>query len=420
MAIGYLMSQYPMTSLAFVRREIAELETRGLQVARFSLRKWSEELVDPSDKEEVGRTRVILGEGAIGLAAAVVSTILRRPVKFVSAVALMLKIGWRSDRGLLIHFVYMAEACVLLRWVRETKIEHLHCHFGRNSTAVAMLCAALGGPSYSFTVHGPEEFDKVKAIALEEKIKRAAFLVAISSFCRGQLFRWCELRDWEKIHVIRCGVDDTYLASGDLALPADRRFVCLGRLSEQKGQLLLLRAASQLATEGFAFKLVLVGDGPLRAEVDKLIESEGLGDRVEVTGWASGAEVIDHLLASQVMVLPSFAEGLPVVLMEALALGRPVISTYIAGIPELVETGKCGWLVPSGSIEDLARAMREALEAPVERLQEMGRIGAERVARLHNVRVEAGRLAALFEEYCTIRADEARDPSCGSVMSRNS
>jgi glycosyltransferase involved in cell wall biosynthesis len=338
---------------------------------------------------------------------AVLSTAFRKPVGFARAAALMLKIGWRSDRGMLIHFVYLAEACILLRWIMESKVEHLHCHFGRNSTAVAMLCGALGGPSYSFTVHGPEEFDKVKAISLGEKIRRAAFVVAISSFCRGQLFRWCEIDDWKKIHVIRCGVDDAYLTPGARPLPAGRRFVCLGRLSEQKGQLLLLRAAGQLVAEGFDFEMVLVGDGPLRGEVDALIESEGLRDRVQVTGWASGPEVFEQLLASQVMVLPSFAEGLPVVLMEALALGRPVISTYIAGIPELIEDRKCGWLVPSGSQEDLMRAMREALEAPPERLQEMGRLGAERVARLHNVRAEADKLAALFEQHCTFRGSEA-------------
>ena len=141
---------------------------------------------------------------------------------------------------------------------------------------------------------------------------------------------------------------------------------------------------------------MLVGDGPLRAEIEALSARLGLQNYVEVLGWASNSEVRQHILASRAMVLPSFAEGLPVVLMEALALGRPVISTYVAGIPELVEPGVCGWLVPPGSIEALTAAIRVALQLPVEKLQQMGASGAERVAQRHDASIEASFLAALF------------------------
>jgi glycosyltransferase involved in cell wall biosynthesis len=259
-----------------------------------------------------------------------------------------------------------------------------------------MLCHALGGPPYSFTVHGPEEFDKATEIALEEKIKRAAFLVAISSFGKSQLYRWCDRNQWSKIHEIHCGVDELFLKQPYIPVPDQPRLVCIGRLCEQKGHLLLVEAAGRLAAEGLKFRLVLVGDGPLRTQIQAMIAQLGLQDHIEITGWASNSEVQQHILASRAMVLPSFAEGLPVVVMEALALSRPVISTYVAGIPELVEPDTCGWLVPPGSVEALTAAMRAALQLPVEKLEQMGRVGAERVAQRHDAALEASKLAVLF------------------------
>jgi glycosyltransferase involved in cell wall biosynthesis len=190
-----------------------------------------------------------------------------------------------------------------------------------------------------------------------------------------------------------------FLAQPYVPLPTEPRFACVARLSEQKGHLLLIEAVCQLASEELKFKVVLVGDGPLRDEIEALIDRFHLKDYIEITGWATNSEVQHQILASQVMVLPSFAEGLPVVIMEALALSRPVISTYIAGIPELVEPDKCGWLVPSGSAEALASAMRAALLSSVEELAAMGKLGAKRVAQAHNAALEAQKLAALFQRY---------------------
>ena len=194
-----------------------------------------------------------------------------------------------------------------------------------------------------------------------------------------------------------CGVDADFLVHPHVPIPAAPRLVCIGRLSEQKGHLLLIEAASKLAVTGLDFKLVFVGDGPLRSEIEQQIAQLKLQNNIEITGWASSDEVREQLLASRAMVLPSFAEGLPVVIMESLALNRPVISTYVAGIPELVEPGVCGWLVPPGSAEILAVAMRAALEAPLEKLEEMGKAGAQRVAQQHNVDLEAKKLVALFQ-----------------------
>lgn len=409
MTIAYLVNQYPKVSHSFIRREIAGVEACGIGVARFSIRSCGSELVDEVDKLELEKTQVVLEIGKFGLLFALIRVAITRPVHFLSALWLMLQVGWHSERGVLRHFAYLAEACVLLRWFSDLGITHVHAHFGTNSTTVAMLCRALGGPPYSFTVHGPEEFDKALEISLTEKINRSAFVVAVSSFGKSQLYRWCTHEQWSKIHVVHCGVDKLFLKQPHVAIPDRPQLVCVGRLSEQKGHLLLVEAASRLAAEGLLFKLVFVGDGPLRPEIETLIARHGLQDHIEITGWASNTEVQQHILASRAMVLPSFAEGLPVVIMEALALERPVLSTYVAGIPELVEPGVCGWLVPPGSVEALTAAMRTALQLPVETLEQMGRVGAERVALEHDAVSEASKLAALFPSNIEKSQDRASD-----------
>jgi colanic acid/amylovoran biosynthesis glycosyltransferase len=397
--IAYLINQYPKVSHSFIRREIVGIEKSGIKVERFSIRSCGSELVDIADKEEEARTRVILGVGLGGLLWGLASVGFRKPIGFLKALRLTIQLSGRSDRSIVHHLAYLAEACVLLQWLLQAKVTHVHAHFGTNSTTVAMLCKVLGGPPYSFTIHGPEEFDKVESLSLVEKVRLAAFVVAISSFGKSQLYRWCEHEQWSKIHVVHCGVDHSFLAQSPIVLPPEKRVVCVGRLCEAKGHLLLLEAMKQLMAEGLQFKLTLVGDGPLRTEITTLAAQLGLEDSVEITGWSSNSEVRQHIRSARVLVLPSFAEGLPVVIMEALALGCPVISTYVAGIPELVESGVCGWLVPPGSVEALTAAMRHALQMPAEDLEQMGRRGAERVAQQHVAEAEASKLAMLFQSY---------------------
>lgn len=397
MNIAYLVNQYPKTSHSFIRREILAIEAAGVPVQRFSIRAIQSEVVDAADHQEAKQTRYILSVGGKGLITHTLRTLLTQPQKFWQALKLAWKVGKRSDRGRLLNLVYLTEACVLRRWLTDANITHLHTHFGTNSATVAMLCHVLGGPPYSVTVHGPEEFDKPGAIALTDKIQRAAFIVAVCSFGRSQLYRWCDYPDWEKIQIVHCGLDAMFLNHPIIPIPTEPRFVCVGRLSEQKGHLTLIQAAAQLAAEGRQFKLVLVGDGPLRGAIETVIRQCHLEQHIEITGWATNTEVQEQVLAAQVLIAPSFAEGLPVVIMEALALHRPVISTYIAGIPELVQPGKSGWLVPAGSVEDLAQAMRVALQTPHDQLAQMGDTGAEIVAQNHNAQTEAAKLIKLFQ-----------------------
>jgi glycosyltransferase involved in cell wall biosynthesis len=258
-----------------------------------------------------------------------------------------------------------------------------------------MLASALSGIPYSLTIHGPSIFQAPERWALGAKIRRSAFTVCISDFTRSQCMLQVPHTEWDRLHVVRCAPDAAFLEEAPTPPATRPRLVWVGRLSEAKAVPLLLAAARRLTADGVDFELVMVGDGPLR----KLVEAELAGElagRVRLAGWLPAADVKREIAGSRALVMPSFAEGLPMVVMEALALGRPVVGTCIAGIPELVEPGVNGWLVPAGSCERLAAALREAVEAPPERLAAMGRAGRQAVERLHHPAREIEKLEALL------------------------
>lgn len=394
MRLAYLTTAYPEVSHTFIRREIRELERRGHSVLRLSVRRPISKLVDPRDVEEVPRTRYLL-EQRLALAFATLAA-LANPSRFLRALATALRMSGRSDRGLVRHLAYFAEACLVRTILVRERIEHLHVHFGTNAAAVALLARQLGGPPFSVTMHGPDEFDAPIALSLGDKVRDAAFTVAISHFASAQLRRWSQPADWPRIAIVHCTVGDEFEKPAEPIPAHANTFVCVGRLSAQKGQLLLIDAFAQLVAEGADARLVLAGDGDLRDAIEARIAQHDLGARVTITGWVSGDEVRALLAASRALVLPSFAEGLPVVIMEAFALGRPVITSYVAGIPELVEPGRSGWLVPAGAVEPLVAALREALDAPVARLAEMGAIGRARVLADHTAPGQVTVLEGLF------------------------
>ncbi len=396
--IAYFINQYPKVSHSFIRREILALERLGFEVQRIALRGWNDALADPDDLEERERTQYVLRGGLLQLLFALLRTLARTPMRFVAALQLVWKVSRDADRPLAYHLIYLAEACRMLPWLHKFGARHLHAHFGTNSTEVVMLVNALAGPSYSFTVHGPEEFDKPQFIHLGEKIRRSKFVVAISSYGRSQLYRWVELAQWPKVHVVHCGLEAAFHEVPHSSPPDVPRLVCVGRLCEQKGQLLLIHALAQLAQRGIPCELVLAGDGEMRPEVEALIAHHGVQERVRITGWISSAQVRAELLAARALVLPSFAEGLPVVIMEAMALRRPVITTAVAGIPELVRNGESGWLVAAGAIDELADAMASCLATPTAELAVQGEAARKRVLQRHSIDTEAAKLAALFRQ----------------------
>jgi glycosyltransferase involved in cell wall biosynthesis len=394
--IAYLVNQYPKISHTFIRREIAALEKLGVEVARIALRGHETGSVDSSDASELKKTRYILKASLGEMIACVAGAFLRSPGRFCRELLSTFKLGRRSDGGAFRHIAYFVEACVLKSWLGKSRVNHVHAHFGTNAAVVAMLCKRLGGPTYSFTVHGPEEFDRPSRLALTEKVAEAEFVVAISSFCRSQLYRWARLSDWDKIQIVRCALDPEYFVT-KASRPTDKpKLLCVGRLSEEKGQLLVVRATRRLVEQGIEVEVILAGDGPLRSQIENEIRVNHLEKVVQIAGWVDNERVKALLLESRALLIASFAEGLPVVIMEAFALGRPVISTFVAGIPELVENDSNGWLIPAGDVELLAQAMRDAVQADPVRLTAMGETGRQRTLERHNTSVEAAKLEELF------------------------
>jgi glycosyltransferase involved in cell wall biosynthesis len=401
--LGYLINTYPRASHTFIRREIQALERLGYLVQRFAMRSDRAALVDPGDIAEDLRTEHVLEAGNGWLMAYAFGWMLRRPAPALRALRLALSCGARGAAGgpgtggRLRHMIYLIEAAYLARRCRDLQIGHLHAHFGTNSATVAMLTHAMGGPQYSFTVHGPEEFDAPTALSLDTKIAQAAFVVAISSFGRSQLYRWAALADWPKLRVAHCGIEPDRFPE---AVPLPRggpHLVAIGRFSPQKGFALLIEAIAMAAPGLPELHLTLVGDGELRGEISSLIAQHGLGTRITLAGWQSEAGVRRALDAATALILPSFAEGLPMVVMEAMANGRPVIATAIAGIPELV-TAETGWTVPAGDAEVLAHAIGALAAMPANHLAAMGAVARARVFARHDVDIEAAKLAVFYKE----------------------
>jgi glycosyltransferase involved in cell wall biosynthesis/GT2 family glycosyltransferase len=396
--VAYLVNQYPKTSHAWMRREIEGVVAAGVEVDRYSIRRVDEPLVDPGDQRELAATTFLLEQGARAIVWSTLLLACTRPRLFARALALTWSISTRHPRGRFFHFVYLAEACLLVRLLERRPAAHLHAHFGTNSATVALLAHTLGGPAFSFTFHGPEIFESISPRCLRAKIHAARFVVAISHHGFSALERWSDPSHWHKLRLVRCGTDETFLGTAPTPLPKEQRVVCVARLSPVKGHLVLLEALAQLVEEGFDPQLSLVGDGEFRAVVERRAEALGLAPRIRWCGWLGGEGVRREVLAARLMVLPSFDEGLPVVFMESLALHRPVVSTYIAGIPELILNGRTGWVVPAGSVDHLVDALREALTMNDDALMDIAKNGARAVKERHDSAREAARLAALFEE----------------------
>ncbi|MCI1004764.1 glycosyltransferase [Herbaspirillum sp. C7C8] len=397
MRIAYLTSVYARASDTFIRNEVLELRRRGHEVQTFSIRREAGDAAVSADvKSEQASTDYILENGLPRLLGVTLLTILRSPGRVLEVLKLAHRTRAGGLRPALLHVLYLIEACYLARRLTEQKIQILHNHIAENSATVAMYASMLSGIPYSMTVHGPGIFFHPVAWALGEKVQRSAFTATITHFCKSQCMLFSDVQAWSRLNVVRCGVGPAFEDAPALPIPAVPRLVFVGRLCAEKGVPLLIEAVARHVSAGKPCELVLVGDGPLRPFIEKAMVSGPLAKVIRILGWKSSAEVRAEIECSRALVLPSFAEGLPVVVMEALALSRPVISTRIAGIAELVEHDVNGWVVSPGSVDELVAAIDQATSASVERLQEMGLHGAKAVRQKHHLGTEVSKLEQLF------------------------
>lgn len=390
--LGYLMNAYPMTSTTFIRREIEAMEELGAEVPRYAIRPWAEALVDPKDKHEQGQTFYLLTGRLGALAGDAVHELLTNPFGLFRALKDWWRL-WRNGGGLVRHVAYLLEAISLKRRALADGVAHIHAHFSTNTAAVALLSYKMGGPGYSFTTHGPDELVDVGPSSLQLKLQNARFGAAISHYCKTRLALAGGPGVWSKLHIVRCGVPVAEFSPSEAGFKPNAPFVCVGRLCPQKAQVLICEAVAEVVKTSPEVKVVLIGDGEARGDVEAAIEAHGLQNNIELLGWCENSQVRKIVGTARALLLPSFAEGLPVAIMEAMALERPVISTYIAGIPELVDRD-VGWIIPAGSSAHIAQAMSAALSASPESLSTMGKEGRKRVLDHHDVKSNAAKLLA--------------------------
>jgi colanic acid/amylovoran biosynthesis glycosyltransferase len=397
--IAYMTGEYfRLSPFVFIQREVESLRALGFRVDVFSIRGLADpkEAVLASQREEAERAFVVLPTPPLRLIKAHLTFLAARPRWYVRAVRLAWQTRPPGLRAALRQAAYFAEAAVVAAEVRRRGLAHLHNHLSGSSGTVAMLAAELGGFSFSLSEHGPDIFFQPTWWRLDEKFRRASFVRCISDFCRSQAMIFAPPECWDRLHVIHCGVDPGQFGMRDHS-GQGRRLLFVGRLSAVKGVLVLLHAMARLRRRFTDVVLTLVGDGPDRGRIERTVEALELKEHVALLGYRSTEEVRELLVHADVFVLPSFAEGVPVVLMEAMASGVPVVASRIAGIPELVEDGVSGVLVPPANSDALARAITRLLEDPSlrRRLAERGRAVVERE---FDIRREVAKMACLFEQ----------------------
>jgi glycosyltransferase involved in cell wall biosynthesis len=394
--LGYFSNTYPVPSATFVRGEILAHEAAGVPVRRYAIRPFEGELVDPADLREAWLTAYLLDPSLKALVGPALREAVVNPLRFLRALGRAARMAVVPGGRGAYNFAYLLEAVRLKALTRADGIRHLHAHFSTNSASVAMLCKLLGGPEYSFTVHGPDELPKMKTDGIAAKVGHARFVVAITDFARRAIIDAAGAKLADKIEIVPCGLDmPRFSVAGPIAAD-NKRLVCVGRLCWQKAQVRLVEAVAQVRNAHPDMHLTLIGDGDTRPEIEALIQQHALHDQVTLHGWGTNDEVRAAIAGSRALVLPSEAEGLPIVIMEALAMGRPVISTRIAGIPELLDDG-CGWLIETRDLPALAGALDDCLSADPSRLHALGAEGRRRVEVRHDQARNAARIRKLID-----------------------
>ena len=395
MRIAYLTGEYPRATDTFIQREVANLRSMGASVDTFSIRRTGDEhIVGEEQRRERDRTFYILPANLLNIVTAHLSLLFSSPQKYLQTIKLALSTSQPGLQGFIYQLFYFLEAGIVAKKVNERQIEHLHNHIAEASGTVAMLAAQMGGFTYSFTLHGPYIFFKAYQWRLDEKIKRALFVCCISDYARSQGMIFAPIEKWNRMHIIHCGVDPCLF---DVASHQHQgeRLLYVGRLAAAKGLPILLESLAIVKKQHPEVILTVVGDGSDRCHLEQMTLQLGLSENVNFVGYQSQAEVREYFQQTDVFVMSSFAEGIPVVLMEAMAAAVPVVATQIAGIGELVENGISGYLVPPGDSNVLALRIEKLLQDSTLRAA-FGIAGRAKVEKDFNIQNEVARLYNLM------------------------
>jgi hypothetical protein len=365
--MGYLISRYPAVSHTFILREVEALRRQGFVIETASINAPDQAPSDmpPAEQAAAAGTYYVKRDGVSGAVAAHIRALLRRPAAWAAGLAYALRLGGTDPRRVARCIAYFTEALMVGRWMEDRGLPHLHVHFATAAANVGLFVKKVFGTSFSFMIHGPDEFDDVHGQWLQEKIARADFLFCIGSFARSQAMRLADPAQWGKMDIARLGVDTgRYVPRA--ATPAGTPFhiLCVGRLVAAKGQHILVEAARRLAAARRDVRVTIVGAGPDEAGLRTAIAGAGLASRVTLAGALNQDQVRALYARADAFVLPSFAEGIPVVLMEAMASGVPCVTTRITGIPELIQSDEEGLLVAPSDVDHLVAAIARLMDDP--------------------------------------------------------
>ncbi len=381
-------------------REIRTLRALGFDVRVVSILRPDRDpgQLSPEEAEESRLTFSVLGSGAPRILSAHLRTLLRHPLAYVATLAYAIRMGGRDMGRAFSHVLYFAEAVVAGDHLARAGVTHFHTHF---SSTPALIAARLFRLHFSLTIHGPDEFNDVLGFHMAEKVARGSFVAAISRFAASQIMRASAPRDWAKVHVLPLGVDPQAFAPqprADRSAGEPFRIVSVGRLAPAKAYHLLIAAVARLVEKSRKVELTIVGDGPERRSLEEAVSQRKLDDIVRLAGPCNHDHVIDFYARADAFALASFAEGVPVVLMEAMAMEIPCVATWINGVPELIRNGIDGLLVPPADEEALADALEKLIDDPALGAR-LGASGRRRVLDLYNLERNSARLGDTFLRY---------------------
>jgi glycosyltransferase involved in cell wall biosynthesis len=394
--LAYLVSQYPTISHTFILREIRKLRALGCDVQVVSVRAPDRTVTQltPDEREEYQRTLVIFEAGMAAILSAHLKTILRRPAAYFAGLLCAMRLAKSDLREIFLNVMYFGEAVVAGSWIWSRGLTHVHSHF---SSTLELFVARVFPITFSATIHGSGEFDDVVGFYMSEKVARAAFLIGISQYGRSQMMRASDPQHWHKLEVSPLGVDpNVFQPRQHRANPERFEILCVGSLVPAKGYHILLAAVAQLVRQGrTSLRLRLVGEGRARPSLENTIRELALENHVRLEGACNQERVREFYRETDLFALTSFAEGVPVVLMEAMAMEIPCLATWITGVPELIRHGVDGWLVPPGDDEPVADALAYLIDQP-ELRQSMGKSGRARVMEKYNLDQNVAHLAEIF------------------------
>jgi colanic acid/amylovoran biosynthesis glycosyltransferase len=392
--VAYLANQYPAVSHTFIFNEIKELRLLGFEIVTASINACDRTpaRLPEIERGEEAKTFYVKPSGWRGAGYALLRSLVRDPLGVLAGLAFTIRLGGSGKR-----LFYFVEALMIGTWMRDLNVTHLHTHFGTAASSAAMIASKTFPISFSLTIHGPDEFYEISRNYLPQKISAARFICCIGMFTRSQLMRISTVEDWPKLELAPLGVDpERFTPRAPSANLKVFEILCVGRLVPAKGQLILLSAVGALIAEGRSLRLRLLGDGPDRVAIEERINQEGLGDHIILEGAVNQDRIHDFLTQADVLALASFAEGVPIALMEAMAAEVPCISTTVGGIPELIRNEVDGLLVAPSDEGQLASALRRLMDDPVLR-RRLGTAGRARVTEMFHLKTNVTRLSEVFK-----------------------